>query len=228
MINFLFIRDWVSFAANICILVITVYTFFITFISKKIEFRSVSPSSSITKGNSLSVVLENKTLSPILIDNINLIVDNKYKIKIKSFDSPLIIEPFTASKITSDKHSYTIPYIGSLIGPKNVLELDMSGKYKYLPLYKKSPKVSKNIKRSNTNVQIITNKYNEKIVPEFAKYILVFSKDSWHNTVFIFESGVITEDVFGINGLPPEVVKDYNMLIEYLDTLFKPNNITWM
>lgn len=227
MADFTIIRDWVNFAASMCILVITIYTFYITFISKRLIFRSISLANSNSEGNSFSVVLENKTLSPILIDNINLIVGDQYKVKVKKFDSPLILEPFTAKKVTSNKYSYTVPDLGTITGNNNVLEVNMSGKKIYLPLHKKTPKVSKQMKQNHVNVTTITNTYNGKIVPKFAKYVLIVSKDDWNNTVFIFESGTMTGEILGYNGLPEEVVKDKVKLIEYLDHWFKPNDINY-
>ena len=227
MVDFPIIRDWVNFAANMCILVITIYTFFITFISKRIKFRSITVSNSHSEGNSFSVVLENKTLSPMLIDDINLIIENQYKVKIKRFDSPLILEPFTAKKVTSAKHSYTVPHLGAAIGHKSVLEVNMSGKKIYLPLYNKTPKVSKQMKKISENVMTITNTHNGKIVPEFAKYALSVSKDDWNTTVFIFESGGMTGEILGYNGLPEEVVKEKVKLVEYLNDWLKPNNINY-
>lgn len=227
MIDFPIIRDWVNFAANMCILVITIYTFFITFISQKIKLRSISTASSNSEGNSFSVVLENKTLSPILIDNINLIVDGQYKVKVKRFDSPLILEPFTAKKVTSEKYSYTVPNLENMSDYKNVVEVNISGKKIYLSLNKNTPKVSKNMKQSRENVIRITNTYNGKNVPQFAKYILIVSKDDWNNTVFIFESGAMTGEIFGYNSLPKKVVKKKAKLIEYLDDWFKPNVIDY-
>lgn len=226
MLDFPIIRDWVNFAANMCILAITIYTFFITFLSKRIKFRSISIAYSNTEGNSFSVVLENKTLSPILINDINLIVDNQYKVKVKKFDSPLILEPFKAKKITSNKYSYTDPDLGTMTGHKNVLEVvTMSGKKLYLPWHKKTPKVSKQMKQCYANVSVITNTYNGKIVPKFAKYVLIVSRDDWNNTIFIFESGTMTGEILGYNCLPKEVVKEKVKLVEHLDDLFKPNDI---
>lgn len=220
-----FIRDWINFAANMCILAITIYTFFITFISKKIKFRSLSIAHSNSEGNSYSVVLENKTLSPILIDDINLIVENQYKVKVKKFDSPLILEPFTAMKVTSNKYSYTVPELRIMPDHNTVLEVKMSGKKLYLPLHKKTPKVSKQMKQSNENVITLTNTYNGKIVPKFAKYVLIVSKEDWNNTVFIFETGTMTGEILGYNGLPKEVVKEKGKLVAFLDDWLKPNGI---
>ncbi len=106
---FTIIREWVTFAADICILAITIYTFYITFISQRIKFISLSNSSSNSKGDSFAVVLENKSLSPQVINDIYMIIDNKYKIQVKKFEVPLILEPYKAMEISSEKYSYTTP-----------------------------------------------------------------------------------------------------------------------
>lgn len=209
-----------------CILLITFYTFFITFISKKIKFRSFSVSSSLKEGNSFSVVLENKTLSPILIDNINLIVNNQYKIPFKKFDSPLIIEPFTAKKIHSEKYSYMSPDLEIIDDSKNTLEVIMTGGKKiYLNSHKKTPRIKRKMKNSSSNVQIVTNIYNGKIVPKYARYALTIFKDGEKDTTFIFKTGVMTEEIYGYNGIPKKNVKTKASLIAYLEDFFKSESI---
>ena len=73
------IREWVNFSANICILLITIYTFYITFISCKIKFLSISESHPNNNENSFSVVIENKSFSTLVVTKVSLIVNNEYK-----------------------------------------------------------------------------------------------------------------------------------------------------
>ncbi|AYK06545.1 hypothetical protein [Brevibacillus laterosporus] len=221
------IREWVTFAANICILLITIYTFYLTFISKKIKFMSISESLSITDGDNFSVVLENKSLSPLVIEEIYLIIDNKYKVQVKKFESPLILEAYTAQKVTSHRYSYTAPSLPSLIGNNTVLEVKTSRKKLYLRLHKKVPKVTREMRNIPYNVEKITNTYNEKIVPKNAKFVLVASKGDWQKTVFIFKTGVMTGEILGYNGMPEEAVKDQGNLLRFLDSWLKPNGVKY-
>lgn len=77
------------------------------------------------------------------------------------------------------------------------------------------------------NVTKITNTYNEKIVPKNAKFVLIASKEDWKKTVFIFNTGVMTGEILGYNGIPEEVVKDHGNLLQFLDSWLKPNEVKY-
>ncbi len=221
------IREWVTFAADMCILLITTYIFYLTFISKKIKFMSVSQSLSTSNGNNFSVVLENKTLSPVVILDIYLIIDNKYKIQVKKFENPLILDVYTAQKVISDRYSHTVPTLPSFIGKNTTIEVQTSRKKLYLRLHKCTPRVTREMKNLPNNVTKITNTYNEKIVPENAKFVLIVSKGDWQNTLFIFGTGVMTGEVLGYNGLPEEAVEDKETLLCFLNSWLKPTGMEY-
>lgn len=224
---FAVIRDWVTFASDICILLITLYTFYKTFISKKIRFVSVFESLSISDGNNFSIVIENKSLSPQVINDIHLIIDNKYKIQVKKLEAPLILEPYTAQKVESERYSYTDPRLPGLIGTKMVLEVTTSRKKLYLPIHKKIPKVKPELKKLSDNVMKITNIYNNKIVPSNAIFVLIVIKGECENTIFIFENGTMTGTVLGYNAVPEEVAKDIQTLRNFLDSWLKPSEVKY-
>ncbi len=221
------IRNWVTFGSDICILLITIYTFYITFISQKIKFISLSNSSSNSKGERFSVVLENKTLSPQVINSIYVIIDNKYKVELKKFEVPFILEPYKAKEISSERYSYTIPYFPIMNSKNTILEVNTTRKKLYLCMCKEIPKVKKEMKDIPYNVTKITNTYNEKIVPQDAKYALYVSKGKWENTVFIFKTGLMTGEILGCNGIPETALESTKSLIQYLDNWLKPNNIDY-
>lgn len=224
---FTIIREWITFAADICILLITIYTFYITFISQKVKFISLADSSSHSNGNSFSVVLENKSLSPQVINDIYMIVDNKYKIQVKKFEIPLILEPYTAKGISSNNYSYTAPSLPPKTRKNVILEVITTRKKLYLSMHKKRPKVAKEMKNILYNVTKITNTYNEKIVPKNAKYILSVSKEEWENTVFIFKTGLMTGEILGYNGIPENTLKSQKDLTLFLDNWLKPNGLNY-
>lgn len=221
------VREWVTFAADICILLITVYTFYITFISQKIKFIYLSNFSSDSDGNNFAVILENKSLSPQVIKDICMIIDNKYKIQLKKFDVPLVLEPYTVKKISSEKYSYTIPSLPLKTGENVILEVSTTRKKLYLHMHKKAPKVAKEMKNIPYNVTKITNTYNEKIVPKNAKYVLTVSKEGWQSTVFIFKTGVMTGEILGYRYIPENVLKSQQDFIQYLDKWLKPNGLNY-
>lgn len=208
-------------------MLITIYIFYITFISQKIKFISVAKSLSIAKGNSFSVVLENKSLSPQVILDMHLIVDSKYKINVKKLETPFILEPYKAQKIVSDEYSYTDPPVPHLKGKNTILEVVTTRKKLYLYMNKKTPRVTKEMKSIPYNVMKITNTYNGKIVPEDAKFVLFVSKGDWQNTIFIFKTGVMTSEVLGYNGIPEEALKDLESVNQFLDAWLKPSGLSY-
>src|SRR5690606_26764106 len=130
---------------------------------------------------------------------------NKYKVQLKKFESPLILEPFKAQKVTSDRYSYTVPSLPSINGNNTVLEVKTSRKKLYLRLHKKTPKVTKEMKNIPYNVTKMINTYNEKVVPKNARFVLTVLKEDWQKTVFIFNTGLMTGEILGYNGIPENV-----------------------
>lgn len=218
------IREWVNFLANICILLITIYTFYITFVAQKVRFLGMRHYFSNSDGNGFSIVVENKSFSPIIITDMSLIVEAKYRIEVKKIESPLILSPFSACKIDSDRYSYLDPKI-DFDFRNTVLELTTSKRKLYIG--RKGLLHKKAIKNDCYIVAKITNIYNGKIVPKGAKYALTLIKNGQQITCFIFETGLLTESILGCNGLPREVVKTQPLLCCYLDDWFKPKKIDY-
>ncbi|WP_143560689.1 MULTISPECIES: hypothetical protein [unclassified Sporosarcina] len=171
--------------------------------------------------------MENKSLSPLVIEEICLIIENEHKVQLAKYGSPLILDAFKAKKIIADRYSYTRPDISPLIGKSVVLEVKTSKKKLYIHTYKRTPKASKEMRNNSCNVSKITNTYNGKIVPEKAKFVLFVFKEEWEKTIFVFKTGVLTEEIQGYNGLPEEAVKDKESLILFLDSWFESTGIKY-
>lgn len=221
----LIMREWVEFGANICILLITIYTFYITFLSHHFKFLSISESSSLSEGESISVVVENRSFSTQVISKAALIINNQYKLLIYDKTVPIIIEPFSAILIETERCSYFEPDIGLIRGEHCVLEIQTSKGKRYAPFRKQTERVSAEMKNLHFNVSAIIKDYNGKIVPRNAKYSLVFQDGDEMKTVFIFATGVITEYVMGYNGIPREAVESTETLRNYLSQHLTPQGI---
>jgi len=105
MITFELFKDWFGIIGNGCLLAISIYVFWRTFISKKIIFSGFSTHTAIIGGNSISVTVENKTLSPIVMTSICILAGDSFKIEIKNFDIPEILKPLSAKRYTTDPFS---------------------------------------------------------------------------------------------------------------------------
>ena len=74
------IRNSISLLSDSCVLLIMLYTFYLSFWCKKIVFIKYSPTYSTFEGDHLSVLIENHTLSPICLDEVRIIYENKYNL----------------------------------------------------------------------------------------------------------------------------------------------------
>ena len=148
-----------SLSANICVLLLTGMTFYLTALSNKLKFISWGFSTSVFDGNIISLSLENTTLHSISISSISLVKkmeDGIYRsIKLVSYDDPLVIDGRRVTKITTKPYTY-------ICGLDSVTDLHMNAifciesgsKTFFVKPYKKAPlkKVKnciKNIKHSN-------------------------------------------------------------------------------
>lgn len=218
------IQDCISFLADVFILLITLYTFYITFISQKIKLVSTKISEDLNVANRISVILENKTLSPQIIDNVSMIIDNNYKIVIRSFDIPLVLEPYKTCKVVSELFSYTEPQIDFINILKNdiIIEVSTTRNKIYLQSDNRKPKIKEKMKSIPYNVTKIINKYDGKFIPKNAKYALRVSNNNWSKTIFILEDGDFTDEILGCNKIESEKLQSVKQLREILDEWLNP------
>lgn len=220
MVNILWedIRDWITFASDICVLLITIYTFYKTFICSKIEVVSFINDYSMN-GESHDIIFLNKKMVPMAITEVQLIIEDKYLFTFANPRNPIIIEGFSTCSISTGEFGY-IDHELSIFSENVIVEVTLLHNKKiYLGgikryLYMLFRKRVFNLERASK----VTYKFNNKIIPRYAKYILIIKeKDVKEDTtVFIFESGVMTEVIAGYNGIPKEVVGNIESLSDFL------------
>lgn len=218
MINIEEIRNWVTFAADMCVLGITFYTAYKTFICTRIDLLSFSGSHDTKEGEMYSIVISNRRIMPLAISEVNLIVDGTYLLPLMNNREPIIIEGFGTYTISSKRFGYLEPDIG-IFGSNVVVEITIEQRKRvYLRLHKGRKFYTKKKISQLERVEMITNIINGKIIPKHAKYVIVVRYENQSENVigFIFESGVMTEAILGYNGLPKEVTYDIKKLEEYL------------
>lgn len=218
--NSISIRNWVTFAADICILLITLYTFYFTFLSQKIAILSYGKSSG-NSGDSYNVILENKTLSPIAVKKVSMIIDDRWKFIIKDYNVPLIIQPFSVELIEQEKYGY-MENEKYFKNKKIVFEVETS-KYKlYRKFNKKIIIVSKQMKKILYNCSTITSHYGDIMLFPNTKYVIdVFFNEKFIKTVQIFDSGIMVGDINGINAVESEYIDNINMVRDILNEVIK-------
>ena len=211
------IRDWIGFASDMCVLVITIYTFYKTFIYSRLSLLQIKSNFTNTNGECHQVILLNKKMSPIVVTGIRLIIDEKYLFKF-SQNEPVVIDGYSTYTFSSGDIGYIEPKIEIVANDNVIVEITLEHKRKvYLKRNRRLWYYSKKKLENMERVTCITNRYNDKIIPQNAKYVLVINMTEEEvETIFIFANGVMTNDILGYNGLPTDVVKSKEKLEAFL------------
>lgn len=213
-------RSWITFSADVCILLITIYTFYLTFISSKIRITTFRRKSS-NHGDSMSIVLENKSLSPISVSSVYAIVNKKIKFGFKEFDEPFVLPPFSCKVISMAPFSFIEDLDLSFDSRDIIFQVKTSNKNKIIP-FKRRMLLSRKIKKAYPNVSIITRTYGDKIIMPGTKYILTLITNKETTIIPIFHTGIMVGEIFGYNALPEELMNDEASLKELLDSMTEP------
>ena len=212
------IRNWITFASDISILLITLYTFRLTFISKKIKVLSYGTTCD-KDGNSYNLIIENRSLSPIVVKSVSMIVDKKWKLGIIKYKKPLIVNPFSTEYIEKNKYGY-IEHEEEFRFEDVVFEIETSkGKY-YIPFNKRFSKISKELKKITSNVNCFNYMYNNKIILPEAKYIVdIYKNKDFVDTIFILKSGLMTDSLNGIDKISIKNIDSKSEVVEEIERI---------
>lgn len=217
-----------SLLANVCVLLLTAMTFYLTVMSNKLKFVSLGFSTSAFNGNSISVSLENATLHAISISSISLIKkmeDGVYRsIKLVSFDDPLVIEGRRVAKTT------TKPYT-RILGLDSVTDIHMDAvfcvqsgsKTLFVKPYKNAPlKVVKKLHKKHhifEPLSVMRSEFNHKVISQNVRYAIHIRTGEhscdW-NTILLTEHGFLNGTICGHNGLDTSKYDSEETLKEYL------------
>ncbi|MBI9013867.1 MAG: hypothetical protein JEZ08_16655 [Clostridiales bacterium] len=172
---------------------------------------------------SMYIVIENKSLSPISITEIMCLFENRYKFLFKRFNTPLIISPFTTSLIEMEHFSS----ISKFSMEKLTFQIKTSKNNKCIRFGKKFFIISRKLIRSKSNLTVLTKKYNGKIYDLGTKFVLEFVDESKIETIFIHKGGIMSEAVLGYNGIPSTEMNDIESVRKILDSLLRKKGIDY-
>lgn len=221
-------REWATFSADICILLITAYTFYITFISKKLKLLSFSVNNS-DRGDSFHLVLENRSFAPICIEEIYLVFSGQHKIKFGEYQQPVVLNAFSAIGLSMEPFSFLYPSVSSWeVRNDLVVCVVTSRKNLYLTSRKQKKKLSKEIKAPPPDISVIRRVYDGQLVMPGNRYVLHLFHEGKTQTIFLHKHGVMSESVLGYNALPEAAMKDRSTVMEALDCFLKPYKIEYV
>lgn len=216
---------------NLCLFFISVYTFRLTVFPKKLRFIGYKPSFSTFEGDSLEITLENRALSPAVIQSVSL-VQNGYTIKVFSDDDgACIIDGFKTGKIKmipfsaiyseEEEISFDIkePYL-VVATTRGLQYLNYAGAPKryFLRLREKLHPVQQTVVKRNY--------FNDKILKPYVRYAILYADEQKNtHTVFVLQSGVMSEMLFGYNGLTEDIVSSKETMITHFEKEFSKYDI---
>ncbi len=200
--------SWISFGADLCILGITIYTTWKTFLEKHIKLLSYSPNfCSMFGGSFISVVVENTSLSPISVENVDIVYDNHYVINLNKYKEPLILKPQQATTITMEPFSQLSEISLDEIEFKDFYLIFTTSRGKIISNFKRMP-VKHNRKNTYKIVTIMRRTFNGLIIPPDVKYAILMKVDGKQQTILINDGGIMDKDIYGYNAIPRSDIND--------------------
>ena len=208
----------VSCAGDLCILIITIYTFWMNFASKKIKVASFGFSFNTWKSDSINFVLKNKTLRTFPISKIYVVFGGKYRIKIRSYDEPMILKPLESKAISMTEFT---KILGTTINELSDVFMETHDAYieihndenqiMYLPVHGKLNKPEK----PPMDYTVYSKTFNRITIREEYMYALIIKVGDTIQTEFINKFGHISTDLFEFNAIPTEGIEDVETVANY-------------
>lgn len=218
---------------GICLSFITYYTFRLTVFPKKLKFISFRESCSAFHGYSMEIILENRSLCPVVIEAIDLIANSK---RIQFFNGECIVEGFKTAKIEMPPYTQiisddgVIDNIGCTMGEISLLVKTTRGvqHIRYKSISRMAHQRACKLEEKYSRTTVCSNHYGDKIVSPGVRYAIAYI-DSQGNKriVLIHKSGVMSAALFGYNGLPKEVMKNETTVRSHFDAEFKKRGISY-
>lgn len=230
--------------SNLCIVFITIYSAVLQFWHKSVRFLGYKHTIKMTGGNFLTLHLHNVSLSPISIEQIYLILENKTKVLINEYEVPLLVEGRRSFQVLMEPISNNIFDFTLLQNENKIVFIKLTEgnsigvfsktgwkgrlkfwlkNYRFLRNLKKNPRIELN---NIESLGVLRIKYGDIILSENVEFILIVKTDRFNRTIFINESGIMSEEcLIGgqlINGITPGSYEDVH---EQLTLAFKEQQI---
>ena len=214
-----YLESITSMLGNLGIFAITAYGFWLTYFSKNIKITSIGESHSMFFGNSINCTIMNKTLSPLIINEIQAVCNNKSIVTIKRFkNESKVIEPFRACNITGDLYTVLDDEINifgdvyfKLVMPDKTLFIRYKGKIK---------------KRAPLEIVASSNRQFDGVtLSKDVKYVLIYwRKDQKEQySIYITKDGFMNKRLNDCHMLPKEIVRNHKKIFEFFKNIFSDN-----
>ena len=200
------VKETISFVTATIVSLIAIYTFYRTFISQKIKFLGFGHRSSIWEGDCISVSIQNWTLSTIGIQEISMIVDDKYSIAIKKFEEPFILDPLRSTTICSENFTRNelISSMKFLTSPKKLM-IETGDNVIYSKMRNRHFRKVKHYMPATSEAY---TRGNEIITVNMLYIVYIISNSKSTKKIIILKNGMMNCTIDGKNALPPEILSN--------------------
>lgn len=221
---------------DVCLFAISIYTFRLTVFPKKLKFIGFTRHLDVFSGDWLSITLENRSLCPVVIESVDIVLkSNCINVFNKKDHGERIIDGFKIATIKMEPYS-------SIVTESGPFKMDTSA-YKDMFLIVKTSRNIQRIRYERTSelrqrmnhklrenlvpAMVYRNTYNGKIVVPRTRYALSFADGKRDTqTIFIHDSGAMSSELFGYNRLSQELVEDEDALRAHFEAEFSARNMT--
>lgn len=223
------IKEFFLLVSNVIITGITFYTAWLRFFSRKIAIIYTMMPLTRHWGDVISCTLENQTLSNFTVKKIDVVLQDKYICEIKRFFEPLVMEPFKAYTITADGITDSSPI------PINDLNTMFNTSKLYFILYTSKGEIKAHYKKSKPtkiknfiSITLFRNYFNGKVLAKDVKYaISILCESGKYKDILIDSSGFMSDDLYGLNYLSEETIKDFHTCYEYFKKIGLERGLTF-
>ena len=195
------IMNITDFIGNMCVVAITIYTFYLGYFCKKIKVVSYGTTDSIFEGSQTYFILHSYSLQTFEVKEISLICDGKC-VHIK-LQEPTIIEPRRTTKVVTEQYTgfteniemteilfdkirgvFLHTHDGVLYASMKTRDNGIINKW----LYRKH-------KFSKISTYSIT--YGDTVISDLVKYVIYIRLSMYDDPIFITKFGIMSQPIGG-------------------------------
>ena len=174
-------------------------------------------------GMSISVVVENTSLSPLSVEKIDIVYDNYYVINIAKYNEPLILRPQQATAITMEPFSELAGVSIDQIKDKNFYLIFSTSKGKIISNFKRMPVKHKQGNKYQS-VLVMRKIFNGMIVTPDIKYAILMKIDGVSKTILLNDGGMMDKDIYGYNAIPRSDIDNIEMVKAHIKGIIDQYN----
>lgn len=221
------IAETISVVSNIFVSIITIYLFYKRFLAKGLYFSDIKVMNQTFSPNAIYVSIENRSLKPLIVKELYLIIENKYRLSFP-IEKPRIIDAYKLETFEIQYSNLKPKVSMSMLGENSAVIVKTQNGYMYDTFCKKIcfRKFKLFFKTTSSDdlfkyklIGVYSRLFNDEIINPFITHFIDFRRKdgSVFKKVYMDKMGILSDVVpyFG-NGIPREIASDDKRLKEYL------------